>query len=161
MCKEYSLQDCLAALDALQASRFENRMETKRNFEVLYKAFGQFKKQSGVKNLAEYLDLMIKIMDYCQSPQFANFFKAFDKKLTKNVLKRCVIDPFTERIMKKSIPPDQKDEIEILAQDPQVINHINENVSELWRLETTFSIFSVRGCSVLFYLFISYINRRC
>ena len=74
-----------------------------------------------MKNLAEYLDLMIKIMDYSQSPQFANFFKAFDKKLSKNVLKRCVIDPFTERIMKKSISPDEKDEIEILAQDPQII----------------------------------------
>ena len=58
---------------------------------------------------------MIRIMDYCQSTQFANFFKAFDRKLTKNVLKRCVVDPFSERIMRKSIAPDQKDEIEILA----------------------------------------------
>ena len=84
-----------------------------------------------MKNLAEHLDLMIKIMDYCQSPQFANFFKAFDKKLTKNVLKRCVIDPFTERVMKKPISPDQKDEIEILAQDPQVIDQINEVLKKL------------------------------
>ena len=44
---------------------------------------------------------MNEIIDYVKSPQFNNFYREFDKKLTKNVLKRCVVDPFTERIMKK------------------------------------------------------------
>jgi len=44
---------------------------------------------------------MIQIIEYIQTPQYNNFFKEFDKKLSKNVLKRCVVDPFSERIMKK------------------------------------------------------------
>ena len=33
-------------------------------------------------------------MSYIKEPQYANFFKNFDKKLTKNIMKRCVVDVF-------------------------------------------------------------------
>lgn len=69
---------------------------------------------------------MDSIIDYIKSAQFNNFFKKFDKKLTKNVLKRCVINPFTERIMKKASSPEEKDEIEILAANEQNIKALNK-----------------------------------
>jgi len=37
---------------------------------------------------------MDHVLDFVQSAQFNNFYKCFDKKLTKNILKRCIVDPF-------------------------------------------------------------------
>jgi len=101
-------------LATIKDSGFDSRTETKKNFDILYKTFNSFKKQKD-SNIVEHLELMNSIIDYVKSAQFNNFFKEFDKKLTKNVLKRCVIDPFTERIMKKASSPEEKDELEILV----------------------------------------------
>ena len=64
---------------------------------------------------------MNDIIEYVKSPQFNNFFKEYDKKLTKNVLKRCVIDPFTERIMRKDATEEEKNELEIIVENEENI----------------------------------------
>ena len=69
------------------------------------------------KVLKPYLILMIDIIEYIQCPQYNNFFKEFDKKLTKNILKRCIIEPFAERIMKKCVHETE----------------VNKGAYDLWR----------------------------
>lgn len=69
----------------------------------------------------------MKIIDYIGSPQYNNFFKEFDKKLTKNLLKRCIVDPFAERIMKKVQQPSDGEtavelaEIQFFENDEETI----------------------------------------
>ncbi len=89
----------------LKESTLEDRVETKKGFESMYRIFNRFKQELVVSNqnqnvLKIYIQLMTDIIEYVQSPQYNNFFKEFDKKLTKNILKRCVVEPFNERIMK-------------------------------------------------------------
>ena len=40
------VQICNIALESLKNGGFENRLETKKNFDVLYKTFNHFKKQT-------------------------------------------------------------------------------------------------------------------
>lgn len=42
-----------------------------------------------------------------------------------------MVDPFIERIWRKSATVEQEDEIEILAKDQQIINKINEVLKKL------------------------------
>ena len=37
--------------------------------------------------------LMLKIVRYTEEPHFVNTFGNFDRKLHKNVIKRCAIEP--------------------------------------------------------------------
>ena len=53
---------------------------------------------------------MIQIVEWVDSPQYKNFFKEFDRKLSKNVLKRCIVEPFSERIMRK-VPRMNEEEV--------------------------------------------------
>lgn len=55
------------------------------------------------------LEIMIEIMNYVQSPQYQNYFAQFDKKLTKNILKRCIVEVIAERILSKK-SRDEHDE---------------------------------------------------
>jgi deoxyhypusine synthase len=61
-----------------------------------------FKKMKGLNNdqLPEYVNLQHQIVKYLSTPSYNNYFKVHDKKLTKNTIKRCVVDPFCEKFMK-------------------------------------------------------------
>ena len=82
---------------------------------------------------------MIDIIEYIQSPQYHNFFKEFDKKLTKNILKRCVVEPFNDRIMKKSQRPNSEGnmveatEVEFCPED--TIEMLNTLLKELFKID--------------------------
>ena len=56
-------------------------------------------KKTKKDSLQGYLDLMEKVIDYVETPQFLLFFAKFDKKLKKNVIKRCAVVPLAERIL--------------------------------------------------------------
>jgi hypothetical protein len=51
--------------------------------------------------LPEYVKLMSDFVDYVVSPAYHNYYSNYDKKLTKNIVKRCVIEPFVDKFMKK------------------------------------------------------------
>ncbi len=56
----------------------------------------------GINNdqLPEYANLMAELVEYLHTPQYINFFKNYDKKLTKNMVKRCVVEPFCDKFLK-------------------------------------------------------------
>ena len=56
-------------------------------------------KKTKKDSLQGYLELMDKVIDYTETPQFKLFFAKFDKKLRKNVIKRCAIIPLAEKIL--------------------------------------------------------------
>ena len=84
---------------------------------------------------------MTDIIEYVQSPQYNNFFKEFDKKLTKNILKRCVVEPFNERIMKKCLRSKSENEqvlmteIELYEREDAVIGAMNNMLKELFKID--------------------------
>jgi len=47
---------------------------------------------------------MREALDFLETPLFNNFYAKFDKKLRKNVVKRCAVEPLIERIF--SPPPN-------------------------------------------------------
>ena len=95
------LKEAFVALRSLENVRFEQIQEEKKNFEVLHNVF---KKMKGLNNehLPEYVKLQRQIVSYLYKPQFVNYYKVHDKKLTKNTVKRCFIDPFCEKFMKST-----------------------------------------------------------
>ena len=56
-------------------------------------------KKTKKDSLQGYLELMEKVIDYTETPQFKLFFAKFDKKNRKNVIKRCAIIPLAEKIL--------------------------------------------------------------
>lgn len=108
MSAETDIEECVKALESLKESKFDDRVETKKCFDAIYRIFNRFKTDAVISSVNEdpdkvldmYLPLMIDIIEYIQSPSYNNFFKEFDKKLTKNILKRCIVEPFADRIMK-------------------------------------------------------------
>jgi hypothetical protein len=79
--------------------RFENIAQEKRNFELLQTTF---RKMKGLNNdiLPEYVRLQRQIVAYLHTPSYINYYKCHDKKLTKNTVKRCFIEPFCDKLMK-------------------------------------------------------------
>jgi len=51
--------------------------------------------------LPDYVALMQGIVEYLHSPHYINMFKKYDKKLTKNMIKRCVVEQFCDKFLKK------------------------------------------------------------
>ena len=49
---------------------------------------------------------MAEILEYLSSPHFNNTFKFMDKKLSKNVLKRCFVEP-VEKIDVKGLTSEE------------------------------------------------------
>lgn len=41
--------------------------------------------------MTDYLAFFVDILDFIQSPQFQQFYAAFDRKLRKNIVKRCLV----------------------------------------------------------------------
>ena len=82
-------------LDLLKSGTFDERDETKKNFEVLYKLFQKMKSEDKIISICEYCSVMNEIIEFVKCPQFKNYYKTYDKKLTKNVLKRCLVDPLS------------------------------------------------------------------
>ena len=105
---ETDVEEFKKAMDSLKESKFDDRVETKKCFDAIYRIFNRFKTDAVISSKNEnpdkvldlYLPMMIEIIEYIQSPTYNNFFKDFDKKLTKNILKRCIVEPFADRIMK-------------------------------------------------------------
>ena len=84
------------------ASGFDERDQTKLEFLNMYHTFKNFcvnAKKTEHDDLLGYLKLIREILEYVQSPQFAQFFANFDRKIRKNVVKRCVVQPLTKRIL--------------------------------------------------------------
>ena len=140
---ESHIQAGHAALQGLEESNFDERAEAKRNFEQLYKVFLKFK-QTPIESAADspllgWLKLMMKTIDYVQTAQYNNYFKEFDKKLTKNILKRCVVEPFAERIMQK-VTTEEGDnetglgEIRLFEHDESTIQQLNEVLKGLLKM---------------------------
>lgn len=50
--------------------------------------------------LPEFIKLQRMIVAYLHTPAYINYYKCHDKKLTKNTVKRCVVEPFCEKYMK-------------------------------------------------------------
>lgn len=104
------------AMKCLKESKFDDRIETKKCFDAIYRIFNRFKTDVVVRGGDEdqdkvldlYFPLMIEIIEYIQSPSYNNFFKEFDRKLTKNILKRCIVEPFADRIMRKKVRETDK-----------------------------------------------------
>jgi len=64
---------------------------------------------------------MLKIVRYAEEPHFKNTFANFDRKLHKNVIKRCAIEPL-EIIAKK---------LDIIASNLETTKYLIDVVHEL------------------------------
>ena len=62
-----------------------------------------------------YLDLMAEVVDYVETPQFVQFFQKFDKKLRKNVVKRCVVSPLAEKVLFQPAEESEKQDFTLKA----------------------------------------------
>jgi len=80
-----------------------------------------------VEDAAIIFEVSKEILEYIQTPQYNNFFKQFDKKLTKNLLKRCVIDPLATLVSSHPI----KDKALIVA-----LNNLLEELMSVNQLLT-------------------------
>lgn len=111
-----TLKSGIQALETLKAAGFDERDAAKQEFMALYHTFTNFTidaKKTQSDSLYEYLGLMEQIIDYVATPQFKNFFREFDKKLHKNVIKRCAVLPLSERVLttvKPGVDEEVKDE---------------------------------------------------
>ena len=68
-------------------------------------------------------------MKYLSTPSYTNYYKVHDKKLTKNTIKRCVIDPFCEKFMKMS--DNQVVEIARFVSQPSVFENLNATLIDI------------------------------
>jgi hypothetical protein len=64
---EYDIDECKKALEMLKESNFENRAETKKCFDAMYRIFNRFKSESvfsssNLENSDKVLDLYLPIM---------------------------------------------------------------------------------------------------
>ena len=50
--------------------------------------------------LPEYVSLMSMTVEFLHTPTYINYYKNYDRKLTKNMVKRCVVEPFSNKFMK-------------------------------------------------------------
>ena len=85
----------------MESVRFETAPNEKKNFEFLQTTF---RKMKGLNNdlLPEFVKLQAQIVAFLNTPTYNNYFKKNDKKLTKNTIKRCIVEPFCEKFMKIS-----------------------------------------------------------
>lgn len=60
---------------------------------------------------------MRHLAEFLITPAYINYFKKYDKKLSKNLVKRCIVEPFTSKLMKSatSYPPAPQDSTEVDA----------------------------------------------
>ena len=89
-----TLRTGIIALQKIKDSSFDQRDTSKLEFLNLYHTFKNFKiyaKKTQQDGLTDYLRLMVDIVTYIQGAQFAQFFANFDRKLRKNVVKRCLV----------------------------------------------------------------------
>lgn len=72
-----------------------------------------YRKMKGLNNelLPEYVALMRKLVEFLTTAAYHNYFKKYDKKLTKNIVKRCVIEPFSDKFMKSKEQQNEGQEI--------------------------------------------------
>ena len=87
--------------------------------------------------LPEYVRLQRQVVAFLRTPTYANYFKALDKKLTKNTIKRCVVEPFSDKFMKSSVALSEglpseplKAEIARFKDQPEVFQTLNETLLE-------------------------------
>ena len=78
------------------------------------------------EHLPDYVKLMKQIVEFMHSPLYINMFKNKDKKLTKNMIKRCVVEPFCDKIMKNN----ESNGFEISRFNSQT--HIFKNLNEIF-----------------------------
>jgi len=50
--------------------------------------------------LPDFVRLQRQIIAYLTSPSYINYYKCHDKKLTKNTMKRCFVEPFCDKFLK-------------------------------------------------------------
>jgi hypothetical protein len=79
--------------------RHENIAAEKKNFEFLQTTF---RKMKGLNNdmLPDFIRLQRQIVAYLHTPSYVNYYKCHDKKLTKNTVKRCFVEPFCDKFLK-------------------------------------------------------------
>ena len=115
---ESPLKEAFQALRNLENVRHENVQNEKKNFEYLQTTF---RKMKGLNNehLPEYVKLQKQIVAYLHTPSYTNYYKVHDKKLTKNTVKRCFVEPFCDKFMKSGVPnltPGQLEDSSVLLQ---------------------------------------------
>ena len=74
-------------------------------------------------------------MNFIQTPLYAQFYKPLDRKLTKNLVKRCLVIPFCFQFMALAFQPQaeqpQQFLIESILEDPQAISQLNHALTQL------------------------------
>ena len=118
------LKDSFQALRDLVESKSDNIAIEKQNFEIITLCF---KKMKGLNNdlLPEYVNLMHQLVDFLHSPKYINFYKKYDKKLTKNMIKRCFVEPFSDKFMKYDGDDPHSFELARFKSHPNVLEKIN------------------------------------
>ena len=89
-------------------------------------------------SLPEYVSLQNQIVHYLRSPSYANYYKNHDKKLTKNTVKRCVVEPFIDKFMKSPSQSSAGEMVNVLTVEiarfkdqPSVFEILNETLITL------------------------------
>ena len=73
------------------------------------------------------------VLEFVQSVQFNNFYKCFDKKLTKNIWKRCIVDPFDCVDFSAFSPKDVQVVNKVLAKILEAHNLLTQNLKDWLR----------------------------
>ena len=83
----------------MENAKFDDAQSEKKNFVVVQQTF---KKMKGLNNelLPEYVKLMRQVITFMQTPVYANFYANYDRKLSKNLVKRCFLEPFSDKFLK-------------------------------------------------------------
>jgi hypothetical protein len=84
----------------------DDREIEKAHFFTLYKSFEDFQRfepvhyEEDLELVKQYLATIVEVARFTLEPQFINTFGNFDRKLHRNVIKRCAIEPL-EVLMKE------------------------------------------------------------
>ena len=122
------IQRAKDALEQLKASRFEDNEKNTELFEVFYETFTKMKDEKN-EWLHEYASLMHDITEFLETSLYLNYFAKYDKKLTKNIVKRCLIKPFKGKIMKQRVPGGYQ--IERFLDITDILTNINKILTKL------------------------------
>ena len=72
------------------------------------------------------------------TPQFHNIFGQYDKKLTKNVIKRVVVEPFSDRIMARQ--EGECFEVHVYREDSETLRKICRIFTSLFKKDKIVSL---------------------
>ena len=119
-----TLREAQSGIEKLKRSKFETKVEDKQHFETVQHAFKVMRANNN-DYLPQYVSLMKDVLEFIMTPLYHNFFG--ERKLTHNLVKRCLIRPFCDKLMFQE--EGQQPQVFKLRNNSDAVQKINESMA--------------------------------